>query len=68
MTTLGILLLELCFGIAFEDHTIRQKYVLADGQFTPYLDQAAGLEWSASASDEAGPRVCRRDPVVSAKE
>ena len=55
MTALGILLLELCFGITFEDHALRQNYVLADGQSTPYLDQVAGLEWSASASDEAGP-------------
>lgn len=35
LTTLGILLLELCFGVALEDHKIRKNFVTLDGQPNP---------------------------------
>jgi hypothetical protein len=51
LSILGIMLLELCFGTALEDHEIRQKYPPA-GHF---LDMAAALEWSPRALEEGGP-------------
>ena len=51
LSNLGIMLLELCFGTALEDHEIRQKYPPA-GHF---LDVAAALEWSPRAVEEGGP-------------
>jgi hypothetical protein len=54
LSNLGIMLLELCFGTALEDHELRQKYPQA---VTPnrFLDMAAALEWSPRAVEEAGP-------------
>lgn len=54
LSNLGIMLLELCFGIALEDHEIRQKYP-PSGVPNPFLDLAAALEWSPRAVEEAGP-------------
>ena len=53
ITTLGILLLELCFGRTLEAHPIRARY--PQGQTNPYLDLAAALEWSEQVNEEAGP-------------
>ncbi|KAF2401726.1 hypothetical protein EJ06DRAFT_528881 [Trichodelitschia bisporula] len=53
---LGMILLELCFNTAFENHEIRKKYLLPNGQSTPYMDLAAALEWcNQEAAEEAGP-------------
>ncbi|KAH8805200.1 hypothetical protein F5884DRAFT_442575 [Xylogone sp. PMI_703] len=54
LSNLGIMLLELCFGIALEDHELRQKYPM-DLTPNPFLDMAAALEWSPRAVEEAGP-------------
>ena len=35
MSALGILLLELCFGVALEDHEIRKNFVTLDGKPNP---------------------------------
>ena len=48
------MLLELCFGMALEDHEIRQKYP-SNAVSNPFLDLAAALEWSSRAAEEAGP-------------
>lgn len=51
LSNLGIMLLELCFGTAIEDHEIRQKYP----PIGHILDVAAALEWSSRAVEEGGP-------------
>lgn len=68
--TLGIMLLELCFGIALEDHHIRQNYLSRDGQPNAALDLAAAMEWCGRfANEEAGPEFadaiewCLRNPT-----
>lgn len=60
LPTLGILLIELCFGTALEDHAIRQQCHSSSEQNTANpdldaaLDLAVALEWSRSVSGEAG--------------
>ncbi|KAE8440783.1 hypothetical protein EG329_006583 [Mollisiaceae sp. DMI_Dod_QoI] len=54
LSNLGIMLLELCFGTALEDHEIRQKYPTSSTP-NPFLDMAAALEWSPRVVEEAGP-------------
>jgi hypothetical protein len=49
------MLLELCFGIALEDHELRQKYANGTNAPNSFLDLAAALEWSPRAVEEAGP-------------
>lgn len=49
------MLLELCFGIALEDHETRQKDSASGQAPNPYLDLAAALEWCPRAVEEAGP-------------
>ena len=78
MSTLGILLLEICFGIALEDHDIRRNFVSLDGQPNPGLDLVAAMQWcDRYANDEAGPEFagaidwCLRNPtarMIGAKE
>ena len=71
MSTLGILLLELCFGVALEDHEIRRNFVSLDGQPNPGLDLVAAMQWcDRYANDEAGPEFagaiewCLRNPTA----
>jgi len=44
LSTLGILLLELCFGIALEDHEIRKNFVALDGRPNPGTSMAAVMQ------------------------
>lgn len=67
---LGIMLLELCFGVALEDHPIRQNFLSRDGRPNAALDLAAAMEWCGkSANEEAGPEFadaiewCLRNPT-----
>ena len=55
ITTLGILLLELCFGITLQNSVLRQKYPVVEGPSSHFLDLAAALEWSEQVLEEAGP-------------
>lgn len=53
-STLGIILLELCFGVAFEDTVERRRSMPADGP-NPFSDLGAAFEWSNRVAGEAGP-------------
>ena len=55
ITTLGIVLLELCFGTSLENHPVRQGYPFLEGETKYYLDLAAAIEWSEHINEEAGP-------------
>lgn len=52
--TLGILLLELCFGKRLEDHPIRQGLPQGDAQSQAAYDVFAALKWAGRVEDEAG--------------
>ena len=60
LATLGILLIELCFGTALEDHEMRRQYHSSDGEqvaapdLAAALDLAVALEWSQLVRGEAG--------------
>ena len=60
LSTLGILLIELCFGTALEEHDLRKQYDSStiQGASNPdlvaALDLAVALEWSRAVSGEAG--------------
>jgi hypothetical protein len=52
--SLGILLLELCFGQRLEDHPLRKKHPAGAGETKEAYDLFAAMKWSQSVSDEAG--------------
>ncbi|KAH7130071.1 hypothetical protein B0J11DRAFT_522358 [Dendryphion nanum] len=52
--SLGILLLELCFGRRLEDHPSRKSRPVGDKDTKQALDVLAALGWSNSVLDEAG--------------
>ncbi|USP72744.1 hypothetical protein yc1106_00018 [Curvularia clavata] len=52
--SLGILLLELCFGQRLEDHPIRKRHPAGAGEAKQAFDCVAALKWSQSVSDEGG--------------
>lgn len=52
--SLGILLLELCFGRRLEDHPLRKKHPLGDGEAKRAFDLMAAITWSHHVSDEGG--------------
>ena len=60
LSTLGILLIELCFGIALEEHEMRRQYEsstmqgISNPDLVAALDLAVALEWSRSVNGEAG--------------
>lgn len=52
---LGVVLLELCFGTALEDHHIRKSFLGPDGKPNPALDLVVAKEWcDMYAEGEAG--------------
>ena len=51
---LGVILLELCFGQALEDHRLRQQYVGPDGQVNDYTDRITAFEWQKDVLGESG--------------
>lgn len=52
--SLGILLLELCFGRRLEDHPLRKRHPAAGGETKQAFDLMAALKWSQSVGDEGG--------------
>lgn len=60
LPTLGILLIELCFGTVLEDHETRKQYqanskgIASTPDLVAALDLAVALEWSRSVGGEAG--------------
>ena len=62
LPTLGILLIELCFGSALEDQEMRRQCHSEDGQqpetpeYAAAMDLTVALEWSESVAGEAGER------------
>jgi hypothetical protein len=52
--SLGILLLELCFGMRLEDHKIRQRYPAGEGEAKNAFDLMAAIKWSHGVEDEGG--------------
>lgn len=52
--SLGILLLELCFGRRLEDHPFRKKHPVGTGEAKQAFDLMAALKWSQSVDDEGG--------------
>lgn len=52
--SLGILLLELCFGRRLDDEPLRKKHPAGEGDVKQAFDLMAALKWSKSVSDEGG--------------
>ncbi|KAF2013042.1 hypothetical protein BU24DRAFT_425606 [Aaosphaeria arxii CBS 175.79] len=52
--SLGILLLELCFGRRLEDHPYRRKLPEETGDAKQAFDLVAALRWSNEVGDEGG--------------
>jgi hypothetical protein len=53
--SLGILLLELCFGSRLEDHQLRRSYPSTTDSAARYaFDVLTALQWSSSVRDEGG--------------
>ncbi|KAF1948435.1 hypothetical protein CC80DRAFT_498210 [Byssothecium circinans] len=53
-SSLGILLLELCFGRRLEDHPLRKKHPANAGEAKQAFDLMAALKWSQGVGDEGG--------------
>lgn len=53
--SLGIALLQLCFGILIKDHPSRLRYPPGDEQTRASLDLLAAIDWSREVGEEAGP-------------
>jgi hypothetical protein len=52
--SLGILLLELCFGRRLEDHPQRQRLLSGSKEVNQAFDLMAALKWLGGVGDEAG--------------
>jgi hypothetical protein len=52
--TLGILLLELCFGSRLEDQSFRKKHTTVDVDSKQAFDLMAAMRWLKDVSDEGG--------------
>ncbi|KAH7324281.1 hypothetical protein B0I35DRAFT_475541 [Stachybotrys elegans] len=52
--SLGIILLELCFGRRLEDHPMRKKHPAGTGEEKMAFDLMVALKWSCSVRDEGG--------------
>jgi hypothetical protein len=55
ISSLGIRLLELCFGSSLESTPYRKRLGPGNAVSAPLLDCAAAMQWSKLVSDEAGP-------------
>ncbi|KAF2007648.1 hypothetical protein P154DRAFT_407825, partial [Amniculicola lignicola CBS 123094] len=52
--SLGILLLELCFGRRLEDHPLRKRHPRGDPDSKQAFDLMAAMQWSKNVHDEGG--------------
>lgn len=52
---LGIMLLELCFGTAIEDHKMRRNLNATDEQSLQLINYAVAIQWVRDVVEEAGP-------------
>ena len=53
--SLGILLVELCFGTRLEDHPLRRKHAATDDvEAKQAFDLMAAIKWSRGICDEGG--------------
>jgi hypothetical protein len=53
--SLGIVLLELCFGKRLEDHPLRRKHPITnDADTSKAFDLMAAIQWSRGVCDEGG--------------
>lgn len=69
ISSLGIRLLELCFGSPLESNHYRKLLGPGDAVSAPILDYAAAMQWSKTVSDEAGPEFADAiDWCLRAKE
>ncbi|KAI0965396.1 hypothetical protein F4678DRAFT_452917 [Xylaria arbuscula] len=55
IASLGVVLLELCFGTNIDRHPSRLKFPSGDVQASAAFDLIAALEWLKEVNDEAGP-------------
>lgn len=53
--TLGISLLELCFGMLLEEHHLWEQPCFSQGKDNPIIRQAVASEWLDEVAGEAGP-------------
>ena len=80
LQTMGILLIELCFGTLMEDHEMRKQYPAnnegkaGNSDLAAALDLAVAWEWSRSVGGEAGElysgavQWCLRGQVTGAND
>ncbi|KAI0097000.1 hypothetical protein GGR51DRAFT_566791 [Nemania sp. FL0031] len=54
LASLGILLLELCFGRSIDQHPSRLRYPNGDKQTNAAFDLVTALEWVRDVNDDAG--------------
>lgn len=55
LSSLGIRLLELCFGTPIEDVSFRKQLPAGDSTLSPLFDYTAAIQWSRLVGEEAGP-------------
>ncbi|OAK94976.1 hypothetical protein IQ06DRAFT_297873 [Phaeosphaeriaceae sp. SRC1lsM3a] len=53
-TSLGIILLELCFGERLEDNPLRKQHPLVTEEIRQALDLQAAMQWAPSVQEEGG--------------
>lgn len=53
-TSLGIILLELCFGERLEDNPLRTRYPAVTQDIKQALDLQAAMQWAPSVQEEGG--------------
>lgn len=57
LSSLGIMLLELCFGKAIEDHPLREQYFGPNNQPNVFTDISTAKEWHEDVLGELGDDV-----------
>jgi hypothetical protein len=55
ISSLGLRLLELCFGVSIENTKFRKQLGAGDDTTSPLFDLTAAYQWSKEVGEEAGP-------------